>query len=525
MNLNLIDHAWIPVIRRDGRSDRIAPWQVTDDLNDNPVTTLDAARPDFNGAIMQFLIGLLQTTAAPETEEAWEDWLDNPPTPDKLRERFNVFRHAFDLNGPAGRFLQDYEELDTEEKSVSALLIEAPGNKTLGDNLDHFVKRGHVKALCPGCSAVALYTLQTNAPSGGVGNRTSLRGGGPLTTIILGDSGDNGTLWQTIWLNVLERDVFLSSCGNPKKKDETDIFPWMGPTRTSGKDSGKETTPEDAHPLQVFWGMPRRLRLDLGDTVPGVCDICGTESDSLIRSFRQKNYGIDYTGAWRHPLSPYYRDKEGIPRAIHAQPGGVTYRHWLGLVQLDEEKGRFPALNVHYVMRRLRDDQQFRLWAFGFDTENMKARCWYESVMPLITVAESVRMQYEQAVAVMVKMASEVARNVQRSVKNAWFVRPADTKGDMSFIDVEFWQRTEQPFYSNLRRIREELIGGQKVAPVLDGWHKRLHSESLRLFDEWVLNGPIEDSNPRRVVMARNNLAKWNHAKKMKALLQLAAGG
>jgi CRISPR system Cascade subunit CasA len=525
MNFNLIDQAWIPVVRRDGRVDRIAPWQMTDALHENPIVTLNASRPDFNGSIIQFLIGLLQTAAPPKTEDAWDDWAENPPSVETLRQCFTPYAHIFDIAGPAGRFMQDYDELDAEEKSVSSLFLEAPGQKTLGDNLDHFVKRGHVNALCPECCALALFTLQTNAPSGGSGNMTSLRGGGPLTTIVLGDGGNSGNLWQTIWLNVLERDVFLGSCGNPKKDSDADKFPWMGPTRTSEKDTGNETTPEDAHPLQVFWGMPRRLRLNLNNTIPGACDICGTESNGLVRFFRQKNHGVDYTGAWRHPLSPYYRDKDGVPRAVHAQPGGVTYRHWLGIVQSDKESGRSPALNVHQVMSRLKDDQPLRIWAYGYDTKDMKARCWYESVMPLITVAESVRPQYEQAVAVMVRTASQVARNVQQSVKSAWFDRPADVRGDMSFIDVEFWQRTEQSFYANLKKIKDEMIGGQQVSPALDEWHKRLHVESLRLFDEWALNGLIGTTNPRRVVIARNDLAKWNYGKKVKALLQLAAGG
>jgi|GEM_PF-2865700 len=69
MVFNLINEKWIPVRRLDGKREIIAPWQVTDNIGSNPIVSLDANRPDFNGALIQFLIGLVQTTMAPNKDK------------------------------------------------------------------------------------------------------------------------------------------------------------------------------------------------------------------------------------------------------------------------------------------------------------------------------------------------------------------------------------------------------------------------------------------------------------------------
>ena len=144
MQFNLIDEKWIPVRRRDGSPDRIAPHEVTQGFADNPVEALDAPRPDFNGALIQFLIGLVQTTAAPGDEDDWEEWLISPPLPESLHKRFLSVHGAFNLGGNGPRFMQDFEELSSEYGGMEGLLIESPGAHARELNIDHFIKRNTV---------------------------------------------------------------------------------------------------------------------------------------------------------------------------------------------------------------------------------------------------------------------------------------------------------------------------------------------------------------------------------------------
>jgi CRISPR system Cascade subunit CasA len=198
--MNLIHDAWIPIRRKHGEATRIAPWEVTTRYSDAPIVALTAPRPDFNGALIQFLIGLLQTTCAPDSPRTWRAWLRDPPSPEELHAKLHPVAYAFELDSDDKRFMQDAELKSAgvkEATPIGALLIDIPGENTMQRNTDHFIKRGGVEKLCSVCTATTLFTLQTNAPAGGQGHRTGLRGGGPLTPLIMGD-----TLWQTIWLNV-----------------------------------------------------------------------------------------------------------------------------------------------------------------------------------------------------------------------------------------------------------------------------------------------------------------------------------
>lgn len=418
--MNLIHDVWIPMRRKHGEETHIAPWEVTTRYSDDPVVALAAPRPDFNGALIQFLIGLLQTTCAPESPLVWSEWLRDPPSPEELHVKFEEIAYAFNLDGDGARFMQDLtlkledvkkskrkkpkadEAIADEEGplSIDKLLIDAPGQNTLEKNTDHFVKRGHVTQLCPYCAALALFTLQTNAPGGGQGHRAGLRSGGPLTTIILG-----ATLWETAWLNVLERNKFLAQSGNPQKNKGEDKFPWFGITRTSEKGSKTEhTTSLDVHPAQNFWAMPRRIRLvSISDDKTNLCDLCGSKSNSVHRTYITKNYGVNYEGAWQHPLSPYSLDKSGQPRSRRPEPGG--YRHWLGLVKdiLGERKGIAPVILQYRILK----GEDTRLWAFGYEMDKkltMKARCWYDAEMPIIFTSEEMEAEYTDQVKVMTEV-------------------------------------------------------------------------------------------------------------------------
>src|SRR5690606_28898959 len=102
--MNLLDEAWIPVRRSNGEQDWITPLQITEPT----IVALDARRPDFNGALIQFLIGLVQTTTSMDSEIEWKQWNEKPPTADQLQQWFEPVREAFVFDGDGARFMQDF---------------------------------------------------------------------------------------------------------------------------------------------------------------------------------------------------------------------------------------------------------------------------------------------------------------------------------------------------------------------------------------------------------------------------------
>jgi CRISPR system Cascade subunit CasA len=507
--MNLLRDDWITIQRQGGRTEKIAPMRLTANADD-PVVEILAPRADFRGALYQFLIGLFQTAFAPRDLRQWRERWDDPPNEATLCEVFASYADAFefDTDGPA--FMQDFDLPESEHVGIAALLIDAPGGKTVTDNKDHFVHRNGVQQVCYSCAAAALFTLQINAPSGGVGHRVSVRGGGPLTTLLLPED-ELVSLWQRIWINVVPQDV-LSYPANPHLSD---VLPWLAPTRTSEPGGVGDTTPEVVDPTQAYWSMSRRVRLDFSEDNAGACDLCGKSGERLIRRYRTKNYGVNYTGAWLHPLSPYNYDPkaEKPPLSLKGQRGGVGYRHWLGLTLGNDKKMPDAALVVkHFNWRldRMPDNAQgMRLWCFGYDLDNMKARCWYDSTLPVYGFADSEqRRAFIRVIAHLLDVAEEAASLLHKYVKAAWFKRPADA-GSEPAVPQSFWQASETRFYQLLERIsRSNISVDEEMIPFYREWLISVRKIAADLFDDWVLAAPIEEMNMARVVEARTELLR-----------------
>lgn len=510
--MNLIHDPWIPVERQSGH-DRIAPWQITD-LAD-PVLHVAAPRPDFDGALLQFLIGLLQSTCIPKDDEQWAEWLEKPPSPETLKKHFDTYAHAFVLDAEPPRFMQDSGEITGDDKPIASLLIDAPGEQTLKQNKDHFIKRGQIEVVCPSCVAITLFTLQTNAPSGGAGHRTSLRGGGPLSTLVILDPTSGqlpNDLWRIVWFNILDKPVLDSLSGDIGNTDPQVIFPWLSATRTSEKKTGFDTTPLDAHPLQMYWGMPRRIRIHWQQTTEGRCDLCGVMSHRLVSHYTTQNYGTNYTGAWQHPLSPYRINKKGELLPEHAQPGGINYRHWLGLTS--DTDGSTQARVVKAFKARKLTEESLRIHAFGYDMDNMKARSWYEATFPLFTLDQSIQNDFAIRVYELIEAATNTADIMRKRIKDAWFKRAGDAKGDTAFLVEAFLGHTEAAFFTQIKHLIEQLTAGTDGRDSLYAWHPVLSRTALEIFDYWSDRGDFEAADPRRIVEARRNLSGWLYSKK-----------
>lgn len=533
--MNLLDESWLPVRDAENRRHWIAP----DALSNPALVAFDADRADFNGALAQFAIGLLQTAAPVKDAATWRILFQQPPDATTLSAWFAPLRPTFELDGDGARFMQDRTLGPTEDtgNNIGALLIEAPGKQTLEKNADHFIKRGQINALCPACVATALLTLQINAPSGGSGHRTGLRGGGPLTTIVACQPARS--LWHDLWLNVLEQEIFLAHSGNASLTGLHFIFPWMTDISVLQKENG-ELAPIQTHPAHVYWAMPRRIRLDFDATLVGDCGVCGRYSDTLLQRYVTKNYGLNYKGAWNHPLSPYYQSGEDwLP--MHPKPGGIGYRYWLGLVLGDKgdklglvlgdkdgnRKEVRPARVVSHLRERRRRDieGQLRLWAFGYDMVNMKARCWYEAQLPLYGLTEcetDAQREVEEAVRPLLAGAELTVSFLRSAVKQAWFGDEA--RGDFSAIDASFWSGTELPFYRLLRQAIDHARLDRKIdaESFAAQWHRQLRQVALDLFDrQFVGAGAIERQNPRRAAEAYRQLQRKLDDKELRTALGL----
>ncbi len=506
---SLIEEAWLPVLDSNGQRRKISPRE----LADNEIIDLAWPRADFQGAGWQLLIGMLQTAVAPEDEEEWEEVWEQGLDRQTLHQALARIEQAFHFGPQKPAFLQDFSTLAVELSSVSGLLIDSPGGNALKLNKDHFVKRSRYQHFCPHCTAMALFTVQTNSPAGGAGFRTSMRGGGPMTTLLV-PTEDNAPLWRKLWLNVMPSPAKWQQQQLPL------IFPWLAETRSS-ETPKNIVTPENSHPLQAYWGMPRRLEIDFEHQRSGSCDVCGEYSENLLSQIRSKNYGVQYDG-WVHPLSPY---RQGLKEAsapllpLKGQPGGLAYKDWLGLViELEDNQNcTLPAK----VVRLNPLPRQTRLWCFGFDMDNAKSRCWYEHHLPVSSLTQEGELKN------LLQQAIELAQNslplLRQALKEAWFASPKEAKGDFSAIDIAFWQQTEADFHWLWQQLNLYPSSAYPQArEALRQWQTAIRDYLFSAFDARAFTNPDEVADLCRVLTARLALHKnINKQKSHKKLLAL----
>lgn len=506
---SLVRHAWLPVALQDGQRVLVRPCDISEPFDGSNIVRIATGRPDCDISLTEFLIGLLAVAVGPAHRRDWLALYRNPPSRAVLEAAFAPFETALILDGPGCRFFQDSEDLQGGTTPVSALFMDSPA--------EHFVKPGRTEVFSRVGAAVALTTLQTSAPSGGAGHRTSLRGGGPLTTLAVPGAprGREPTLWERLWANVPEG---LKVEGN---EPPSRVFPWLGPTRTSDvKNGGVSTTPEDVHPAHAFFGMPRRIRLAFELNAEGrACDLTGLVDDVIVTGYVTRPWGTNYTGWSRgHPLSPYYKvkptDVEYLP--LHLKSARVGYRDWLGMtVDVDTSKrNSVPAACVAAFRARAADLDTVvlsgsRLLIAGYAMDNMKPLDFGEALLPLIiSKNEATNDAIKTLAANWVNAADLVANQLVSAVKRALYGEKGKAERDSSVLEpakARFWADTEQDFFTKLQaaaadfevKLAEDgdLLAGLNAAAG-SAWLKSLARHALAIFDDIV---PIDDAQSDKI--------------------------
>lgn len=437
MTLNLIDDPWIPVLCADGSRRIIAPWQMAEP----DVVRPDWPRPDLNIACLELLIGLVFLADPPVDSEDWDERC--PADPQRLREKLAPYAPAFNLLGEGPRFLQDLEPLTGTSSPVDMLFIDSAGAQTARNNADVMVHRSRYGGLDFPMAAMALYTFQADAPSGGAGNRTSMRGGGPMVTLV----DPERTLWDLVWVNV--------PCGQPATMES---LPWMRATRVS--DRGQQTLPPEGElfGVEAFFGMPRRLRL--------------VHDDGIVTGVIQKPWGTNYA-LWKHPLSPYYRMKPGsewLPK--HPRAGHFGYHNWLGVVA---RENRSELSELALCLREGRSGSSGgSVIIAGWSMDNMKPRDFILSRQRRLSALS------DEAADRLVGLI-EAADAVAVALRNAFV--PVLAGGDAREAErEEFFLQTETKFLTHVQAIEQ----GKNPARA---WLDDLRVQALRQFDAKAVPG------------------------------------
>ncbi|MCS6808958.1 MAG: type I-E CRISPR-associated protein Cse1/CasA [Bacteroidota bacterium] len=516
---NLLEQAWIPVLRCDGSPDWIAPHQLTEGLcgdRKSPIMRLNSNRADFNAAIAQFLIGLYQTAFAPETEKEWRYDYQHPPTPDELKKLFEQYKEFFWLDGDGKRFMQDKSAQEKGEKSVmNQLLLDAPDKSTSDKTKDHFIKKTTTQNMSREAVIPAIIAKQLHSPGVGTGYRQALRGSKFLTTLVQ----HQASLWLSIWLNIIPMNVLsVRLQGKSANLGYQNVFPWLEPP-TSEK--GEIITPEHTHILAVYWAMPESQWMNFNNESTR-CDIYGKEDHYCVSTYYKRNHGGNYKGLWIHPLSPIQERTAQSLQTAKVPSTAIGYHDWLGLLQTVENKDKTtvkkPALVIDYLLNTAKylDSKETRwqfvqqqeherkssepehtiqtlsditVWTFGLDNDSAKINAWRDSQIPIIYISGEYRNDFELAIENMIASAEQLASALKSTFRKAASRKAAveDIKDKHTLanaVEERFWRSTEARFYQELQKLKDELEKNnvQVLEHVKKAWNTYIRNQAESLF-------------------------------------------
>lgn len=480
MSLDLTVDRWLPVRLRDDSRIVIAPWELTRDLAANPAVEIDTTRKPWNGGLTEFLIALFQTALFPEDARVWRGFWENPPEPAYLEKELKKLGDWFRLEGESPfmqdrTLLADVDKVDVYRKPIQKLLVDGVSEEKEKHHSDLFVRSGAISALCAPCAAAALWDLQAHAPQGSRGYYTSLRGGGPVSTLIAGD-----TLWKTVWANVVEQ----SALGMKGRPDPETFLPWIKPVQ-------KDTKPDEENPLHVYWGMPRRALLEWAEG-EGACSTCGARAPKLARSFLTYRGGRRYAEPdWRHPLSPYVRSKDSGWLVRRTETDVAGYRHWMGLLVDTPEGDGLPAFVVRrWVERDVQKEPELRIWGYGYQADQATITVWCEGRMPFVTLENGRRKEYEALVRTLVALSQRGEERLVDAMRGAW--KSSDHGGaiDLSAAKGWFWRSTEPLFLENVRSAAEDP-SRERLGKISDEWVGVVQKTALLAYERFLPSGRV----------------------------------
>jgi CRISPR system Cascade subunit CasA len=133
--------------------------------------------------------------------------------------------------------------------------------------------------------------------------------------------------------------------------------------------------------------------------------------------------------------------------------------------------------------------------------------------MSLVAVPPAQQERLRDWVQRFTDLARQVAWMVRTQIKNAWFTRPSEAKGDMSHIDLQFYDATSGAFFDALAGMQQALEEASTTptlpSQVAEQWYRTLKRDALKLFEEQALSGALEATDLQRASAARRQLLSF----------------
>ncbi len=269
--MNLLQDKWIPVQLGTAEVELIALQDLLCQENDWQICL---NRDDMELATLQLLVCLVQVIFMPTDKRHLVQRWQQPLSEKEYKEGIQPFNEWFDLLHPKYPFMQICGVKSTKITPIQKLFIGLPD----GNNHAFFNRPDEYRQASLANAAILLFNQAMNSPSFGGGFKGALRGGAPVTTLVIDES-----LRQSIWCNVLTKEFCLPLYPEIKR----DVPTWVVPIKA------KETmhTAELGFIRGLFW-QPAHIEL-----------ICGT--NGVVTGFNKERFPFtiqdEVQVRWPHP--------------------------------------------------------------------------------------------------------------------------------------------------------------------------------------------------------------------------------
>lgn len=488
--MNLLTDDWIPV---EGKSE-IHRISLETLLTTETDWKLCCYRDDMELATIQMLVCIVQVCFMPKDRDALVMRLTKPLSSEEYKKGVEPYLEWFDLAHEKWPFMQsaDVVAKDKEKNftSLQKLFVGLPEKTSKsGSSNAFFNKINEVESAHFGDVAVAIFQQATNGFSlGGKAFSVGLKGGMPITTLILGK-----TLKESVWLNILTseymKNIVLS------EQNIVNEPTWVRPI------SNGELAVNISVIRGLFW-QPAKIRLKI--------------VDGIITGFYTEPGLSCVSGFWVHPHTPidYLRLQKNKPSEKPYQSIKNNASLWSQMLSFfytsesfSNSEGSSSALVVQqYRDFRLADELHLAVGGYvkGGSAESLGARRhevfalskgWESRCSEMIFLVD-IGMRFEKALYVAITRCCSIAFPSDKP--------DAKRKGERPNLKQRIFDGSKKAFLNNSESLFHDVLKKPEWSDVAL-FVNRLGELTVDIFDE-VTQSMIEDVKYYRGVLESRRL-------------------
>ncbi len=492
--MNLLEDPWIPV-RANGGTGAFRLLTYRELLCEpDEAWQIGLPRDDLELACLQLLVCMTQVMFLPEDERMLRARIAKPLSVTEFDSGTAPCCDCFDLDHATQPFMQSRGVKAVEDTPIQKLLIGLPE----GNNHAFFNEAGEVRQLCGSLAAIALFNQASNCPSFGGGFKGSLRGGAPITTLVLGCG-----LRDMVWRNVLTRPrVALRQISMSTWAEDQPT--WVRPI------VDKSIVPWDEIGLirGLFW-QPARVEL-VKSAANEPCDLLGGEPGSTYSGFRKEKFNFTVHGVWPHPHGTLSMTKKNGLLEQRFTSFTTTAPAWTHLSEfvvprsLDDanvKEGVVPAGPITQVSEM--DGSSLNLVIGGYRTNKASV---LERRHELVSLAQGWRNDKER-LPKLVGIGNEAKKALRGKL---FFAAQGNKDKGLKGIGAAIHETAEKLFYARTERLIHETFSNEYTwktwAPARRDFAGKLAGHCRDIFEELTAPYAMKPELIPVIAWARRNM-------------------